>query len=111
MESAMGERGAGRQARRRGHEGIQVRHKTRCASLIGEACSCSPSYQAQVWSPRDGKPIRRTFATLAEARAWRQETQVAVRKRTMRAPTQITVREAALEWLQAAEAGLVRTRS
>src|SRR5439155_380191 len=104
MESAMGERGAGRQARRRAQEGIQVRHKTRCTSLGGAACSCSPSYQAQVWSARDRKPIRRTFATLVEARAWRQETQVAVRRRT-------TVREAAAEWLQAAEAGLVPTRS
>jgi len=34
-----------------------------------------------------------------------------VRRRMMRAPTQITVREAAVEWLQAAEARLVRTRS
>jgi hypothetical protein len=74
-------------------------------------CSCSPSYQAQVWSARDRKPIRRTFGSLAEARAWRQESQVAVRRLTMRAPTSITVRAAAEEWLPAAEVGLVRTRS
>jgi integrase len=36
---------------------------------------------------------------------------VAVRRQTMRAPTSITVQEAAAEWLAAAEAGLVRTRS
>jgi len=49
--------------------------------------------------------------SLAEARAWRQESQVAVRRLTMRAPTLITVREAAEAWLVGAEAGLVRTRS
>ena len=97
--------------RRRAFEGIQVRHRTRCSSRGGGVCSCSPSYQAQVWSVRDRKPIRRTFGSLAEARAWRQESQVAVRRLTMRAPTSITVREAAEAWLSAAEAGLVRTRS
>jgi hypothetical protein len=36
---------------------------------------------------------------------------VAVRRLIMRAPTSITVREAAGEWLAAADAGVVRTRS
>jgi integrase len=97
--------------RSRAFEGIQVRHQTRCSSRVGGACSCSPSYQAQVWSARDRKAIRRTFRSLAEARAWRQESQVAVRRLTMRAPTSITLREAAEVWLAAAEAGLVRTRA
>ena len=74
-----------------GVRGDAVRHKTRCLSRGGGGCSCSPSYQAQVWSARDQKPIRRTFDSLAEARAWRQESQVAVRRLTMRAPTSITV--------------------
>jgi hypothetical protein len=81
--------------RRRAYEGIQVRHKTRCSSRGGGGCSCSPSYQAQVWSVRDRKPIRRTFGSLAEARAWRQESQVAVRRLTMRTPSSVTVGEAA----------------
>jgi integrase len=45
---------------------------------------------------------------LADARAWRQETQVAVRRLTVRAPTKVTVQEAATAWLKLAEAGLVR---
>jgi integrase len=98
-------------SRRRAFEGIAVRHKRRCSSAGGGVCSCSPSYQGQVWSARDRRPIRRTFGSLAEARAWRQESQVAVRRSTMRAPTSITVQEAAEEWLAAAEVGLVRTRS
>jgi integrase len=64
-----------------------------------------------VWSGRDRKPIRKTLPTLAAALAWRQESQVALRRGTMRAPTPVTVRQAAEEWLLAAEAGIIRTRS
>ena len=104
-----------RQARRSAthvvREGIQRRHSRRCGLHLGDDCTCTPTYQAQVWSNRDRKPIRKTLPTLAEALAWRQESQVALRRGTMRAPTQITVRQAAEEWLVAAEAGIVRTRS
>jgi integrase len=64
-----------------------------------------------VWSGRDRKPIRKTLPTLAAALAWRQESQVGLRRGTMRAPTPVTVRQAAEEWLLAAEAGIIRTRS
>jgi integrase len=55
--------------------------------------------------------VRKTFASVAEARAWRQETQVALRRGTLLAPTRITLAEAAEAWLAAARVGLVRTRS
>src|SRR5436853_7348839 len=92
-------------------EGIVPRHARRAQAPSGGRCSCTPSYQAQVWSPRDGKPIRKTFATLGEARAWRQESQVALRTGTLRAPSQTTLQEAAEDWLAAAAAGVIRTRS
>src|SRR5207249_10602068 len=100
-----------RRRRRRPHEGIEVRHSRRCPANTAGSCACTPSYQAQVWSARDRKPIRKTFATLAAARAWRQESQVSVRRGTLGAPSPITLAEAAEEWLAAAAAGLVRTRS
>jgi hypothetical protein len=92
---------------------VQLRHSRRCRSLTGEACSCTSSYRAQVWSPRDRKPIRKTFATFVEARAWRQESQVALRQDTLRAPSQTTLQQAADDWLAAAAAaaGVIRTRS
>jgi integrase len=99
-----------RTRRRRRHEGIELRHQRSCTSRAGEGCSCTPSYQAQVWSPRDRKPIRKTFPSLAQARAWRQESQVALRKGSLRAASPITLNEAAEEWFSAASAGLVRTR-
>ena len=92
-------------------EGIALRHSRRCASRHGEACSCRPSYQAQAWVARDDKPIRRTFPTLAAARAWRQRTQVAIRRLEVGAPSTILVSEAAAAWLEAARAGTIRTRS
>jgi integrase len=92
-------------------EGIQFRHTRACRSRFKEPCSCKPRYQAQVWSAHDKKPIRKTFATIAEAKAWRAESQVALKQRTLRAPSQIRLREAAAEWLSAAQAGVVRTRS
>ena len=91
--------------------GVVVRHRRGCEGLDGGECSCASSFQAQVWSPRDKRQIRKTFLTLRDAKAWRQEKQVAVRKRQARAPSQLTLAEAAEEWLVAARAGVVRTRS
>jgi integrase len=88
-----------------------LRHVRGCRSRQGGRCSCTPAYQAQVWSAREHKTIRKTFRTLSEARAWRQESQVALRKGTLRAPSPTTLSEAAQDWLAAATAGLVRTRS
>jgi len=93
------------------YQGIVARHARDCRSRRAGSCSCRPGYQAQVWSARDQKTIRKTFRTLAEARVWRQESQVALRKGTLRAPSPITLNETAESWLEAAESGLVRTRS
>ena len=94
-----------------GGEGIVVRHRRACSIHAHGSCSCRPAYQAQAYSAREQRTIRRTFASPAEARAWRQETQVALRQRKLRAPTRTTLAEAAAEWLSAAQAGVVRTRS
>jgi integrase len=91
--------------------GIEVRHAKACASREGGKCNCRPTYQASVWSPRDQKRLRKTFPTLAAARAWRAEAQTAVRRGAMRAPAAITVREAADELIEGMRSGRVRTRS
>ena len=72
---------------------------------------CRPAFQAQVFSPRDRRTIRKSFRSLSEARAWRTDTQAALRKGTLRAPTRTTLEEAAGDWLTAAKAGIARTRS
>ena len=75
-------------------EGITIRHARSCPTHADRyaACKCKPSYQAHVWSARDGKRIRKTFPTLPAARAWRQDALPALRKGTMRAPSQVTLR-------------------
>ena len=91
--------------------GIDVRHKKACASRNVSRCNCQPTYQASVWSARESKRIRKTFSTLAEARAWRSETQTGVRRGTLRAPANMTVQEAAEELVAGMKAGRVRNRS
>ena len=96
---------------KRGQEGINVRHRLNCTSRSGGSCSCQPAYQAQAWSALEGKQIRKTFASLADAKAWRQNTQVGLRQGTVRTPSPTTLNQAASEWLAAARTGVVRTRS
>jgi integrase len=91
--------------------GIYIRHRLKCGHRQGKECTCRPSYQAVAWSARDGKPIRRTLYTLAQARRWRRETQVALSRRQMMAPSAKTISEASKEWLEGAKAGVIRTRS
>jgi len=93
------------------YEGIVLRHARGCRSRTGGRCSCTPSYQAQVWSARERKTIRKTFPTLAAAHSWRHESQVALRQGTIRSTSHLTLEEAAEAWLSAAEAGIVRTRT
>jgi hypothetical protein len=88
-----------------------MRHTRQCASREGSECDGRPGYQAQVFPQRDAKTIRKTFRSLADARAWRAEAHLAVRKGTLRAPTRTTLAEAAEEWLSAAKSQIVRTRS
>jgi len=91
--------------------GINARHAPRCTHRATGHCTCKPRYQAQVWSVRDHKVIRKTFPTLSAAKAWRQDASGALRKRTLQAPSQTTVRQAWDAWHAAALKGWVRTRS
>ena len=88
--------------------GIRTRHARNCP---GQPCRCQPSYEAWVWSKRDGRKIRRSFPSEAAAKTWRQDSVVAVRKRTLKAPTSTTLRAAWEAWLAGAKDGSVLTRS
>jgi integrase len=88
-------------------EGIEVRHGKDCRSRQGLRCNCKPSYRASVWSQRDGKKIKKTFPTEAAAKAWRIDVKQGLAKGTMRAPTPITVAQAAEAFMAAARAGTI----
>jgi integrase len=95
----------------RGTTGVQVRHSRACDTRSGQPCSCKATYQASVWSARDRQRIRKTFPTLSEAKAWRQDAQVALRRGTMTVPSRMTFQEAADRWLAGVRAGSIRNRS
>lgn len=96
--------------RTRAATGVYIKHRRACSALAGGRCSCRPAYQASVWSARERRRIRRHFDTLADAKAWRAEMLVGLRRGTVKAPTRTTVEEAAREWLEGAEAGTVLNR-
>ncbi|MDQ6750662.1 MAG: site-specific integrase [Actinomycetota bacterium] len=70
--------------------GIYQRHRAGCRRESG--CDCS--YQATVYSARDGKLIRKHFDSLAAARNWRHDASTAVRKGRLRASTSTTLQHA-----------------
>ncbi len=93
--------------------GIDVRHRRGCPAARNRdaRCRCNPSYQAHVWSAREHKRIRKTFRSFDEAKAWRAETLVGLRRGTMRAPSATTLRDVWETWLAGAREGTVRNRS
>ena len=91
--------------------GIRVRHGLRCRTLQGGNCNCAKTYEAAVYSARDGKKIRKSFPTEAAARQWRSEAASAINKGALRAPTATTLRQAATAFLAGARDGSVRNRS
>jgi integrase len=80
--------------------GIETRHGAR-----------GTTYRASVWSGQDGKLIRKTFTSMAEAKRWRVDAAQALQHGTLRAPSSLTVTEAAEAWLDGARDGSIRNRS
>jgi hypothetical protein len=62
------------------------------------------SWEAFVYDRRTRKKLRKTFPTLAAARAWRHDAASAVRRGALRPATATTLREAWDGWLGRSEA-------
>jgi len=93
------------------HAGIRVRHQKNCVSYSGKRCNCAPGYEAFVSLTRPRKKIRKTLPTLAAAKAWRAEAQVAVHRNELRPTPRTTLRDAAAAFLGGMADGSVRNRS
>jgi integrase len=93
--------------------GIRVRHARSCPAgqRDGGRCKCSPSFEAAVYSPADGAKVRKTFATVGDAKRWRIEMLGAAQRGKLRLPAKTTLREVADAWVADAEAGRALTRS
>src|SRR5207249_4400491 len=88
--------------------GIRKRHQRSCDQLDGR-CNCTPSYEAFVFSRRDGGKIRKTFPTQAAAKAWRADASGELRRGKLRPPVKVTVEQAADAWLVGARDGSIET--
>src|SRR5690242_15107320 len=95
------------------HVGIIVRHRPKCPAREDQdaPCRCSPSYTPWVWDARNGRKIRKTFDSLAAAKAWRVDMLVAVRKGDLQPATRVTLSEAAEVWLEGVKQETIRNRS
>jgi integrase len=96
---------------RKSVQGIEPRHERKCEAKGWEECKCKRTYQANVWSKRDGKRIRRTFPTLKAATIWRSDAMKGLRDGKLRAPTPDTVRQAGDALIAGMLDGSVRDRS
>lgn len=97
--------------KRKRPEGITIRHQSRCGARSGGGCNCRPTYQAQAYSRRDKKTLRKTFPTLAAAKAWRSEAQTQIRRGTLRGPGDTTIAEAGKALVAGIRDGSIRNRS
>ena len=94
--------------------GIDVRHSRRCPAVSDKeaACRCEPSYRPRVWESRSKRWIAGpSFKTVTEAVNWRRDSQVAVRKGSLKAPTPTTIREAGEELVAGMTSGAILDRS
>jgi integrase len=91
--------------------GIRVRHARSCKTNDSGRCSCRPTFQAQAYDAQAGRQVWRTFSTISDAKLWRADAQVALRRGTLRAPTAKTVNEAAEQLIKGAHDGSILDRS
>lgn len=92
--------------------GITKRHSRRCKSREEGRCNCRPSYEAWVYSKRDGKKLRKTFRREAEAKSWRADAQGQVERGALRAARRDTrtLAEALAQYVAGMRDGTVRPK-
>ena len=94
-------------------EGIRKLHSKGCPAKQGERCRCKAGYEASVYSSREGRKVRKTFAREAEAKSWRSEAKQALSSGRALQPKVIgpSLSEAWEAWLEGARAGTILNRS
>lgn len=90
--------------------GVRRRHSSTCPAEHGGRCKCDPTYEASVYLAADGKKLRRTFPTVAAAKAWRADALAKAQTGALRAPDPTTLRDAAEQTIAGMRSGAVRAR-
>src|SRR5919204_4076432 len=91
--------------------GIRKLHSRGCPGREGARCRCGAGWEASVFSKRDGKKIRKTFAGESRAKSWRSDALAAVSRGGLRTPKRTTLGDAWRAWHEGAKTGTIRTRS
>jgi len=78
--------------------GIRKLHSKGCPGRDEGRRRCGAGWEASVFSKRDAKKIRMTFANKAETKTWRDDANTMLAKGGLRAPKPTTVREAWEAW-------------
>lgn len=89
-------------------KGIRERHARSCRARAGGRCDCEPSFEAQLWSPAENKPVRKTFRDYAEAKTWARDARVALRRGRQVVRAVPTLEQAGKAWLEQARSGVIR---
>jgi integrase len=89
-------------------KGIRERHARSCRTRTGGRCGCNPSFEAQVWNPAEGRPVRKTFHDIGEAKTWVRDAKIALRRGRQVVRAIPTLEQAGQAWLDQARAGVVR---
>lgn len=84
-------------------------YRVHVRSCKGGRCKCG--YQAAVYSAREKRRIRQSFATEGEAKTWREDTGGAIREGRKLAPSKTTVERAAEKLLAGMRDGTINNRS
>ncbi len=91
--------------------GIESRHGRSCPSRTGGRCSCTPTFQANVWDAKAGKRLRKTFSTRSAAKQWRHDAIAGIRSGALSADRGPTLHEVVDQWLEDLRNGHVPNRS
>ena len=92
-------------------EGIITRHSRSCATRSGGKCSCIPTFQPRVWSPREKRYINGPTSTIkSEAKSWRVDALAALKKGQLKSATKETLEQVAEAFLEGAKSGAIRNR-
>jgi integrase len=91
-------------------KGIRERHSRACRASKGGRCSCDPTFEAQLWNPAEGRPLRRSFQNQAEAKTWLRDARTALRRGRSVVRAAPSLERAGEAWLEQARSGVIRAR-
>ncbi len=92
--------------------GIEARHRRSCATRNGaRRCTCTPTYQANVWDAKIRRRLRRTFSTRSAAKRWRHDAIVALHRGELSGERGPLLTTAVEQWLNDLRDGHIPNRS